>query len=78
MGTHTRTHVHTVFACPYLQCRECRAWVDSWHDQQRCGCGEIGIGENHPCGHRAGVECVCPSWGPVDGCTCPPGSHQRR
>lgn len=67
--THTRTHVYITFANPYLTCDQCQDWVESWHDNDRCGCD--GTFWNMPCGHeRVGVTSVCPSWGPVDGCTC--------
>ena len=85
MVTHTRTHVYITFADPYLTCDRCHAWVESWHDDTRCGCDSTFW--NAPCGcERAGVTTVCPSWGPVDGCQCmehlgrvehaePPGRH---
>ena len=67
--TVTRVHVLIEFADPYLRCDYCRAWVDRWHDPGRCGCDQGGW-QNDPCGHQAGVTSACPSWGPVDGCTC--------
>ncbi len=67
--TYTRTHVEVTFANPYLTCDQCKAWVTSWHDPDRCGCDESGW-ELLPCGHRAGCTSVCPSWDPVDGCCC--------
>lgn len=66
--THTRTHVHVEFADPFLVCETCRLWVTGWHADDRCGC-DAGTW-NEPCGHSAGVASVCPSWGPVDGCSC--------
>lgn len=72
--THTRTHVHITFADPYLRCDQCREFVDAWHDPQQCGCDESGW-QNLPCEHQAGVTTACPSWGPVDGCTCDPVDH---
>lgn len=66
--TVTRTHVHITFANPYLACDQCKALVTAWHDDDRCGC-EAGFW-NEPCGHQAGATSVCPSWGPVDGCSC--------
>lgn len=66
--THTRTHVYIEFADPYLVCDLCHQPVPRWHDDDRCGCRD-GFW-NEPCGHQAGVTSVCPSWGPVDGCTC--------
>jgi len=47
-------------ANPYLVCNECRCWVTV----------VPGSLELIPCGHNGGYEHVCPSWGPVDGCTC--------
>lgn len=32
---------------------------------------------NVPCGHTGWAE-VCPSWGPVDGCTCAAIGHMHR
>lgn len=68
-ATHTRTHVYITWANPYIQCDQCGQWVTGWHDLDRCGCDE-----NYcwlePCGHNAEATNVCPSWGPVDGCSC--------
>lgn len=72
--THTRTHVYTVFANPYLQCDRCHDWTPSWHNPDHCGCAETRF-QNQPCGHQAGVTSTCPSWGSVDGCTCDPIAH---
>lgn len=47
------------FANPYLMCLECR-----------CRVTDVTGNENVPCGHTADYEAVCPSWSPVDGCTC--------
>lgn len=67
--THTRTHVHITFADPYLICGNCRRWVTGYHDAEQCGC-DSGTW-NVPCECAAyDVTSVCPSWGPVDGCTC--------
>jgi hypothetical protein len=69
--TFTRTHVTVEFANPHLVCDKCRQPVTSWHDNTRCGCG--GTCWNNPCGcEYGGVTSSCPSWGPVDGCTCTP------
>lgn len=76
MSTHTRTHVLITFADPYLRCDQCREWVPRWHNPDRCGCDEPGW-HNDPCGHQAGTTTACPSWGPVDGCRCPTGEHDR-
>lgn len=67
--TYTRTHVFVTFADPYLACDQCGQRAARWHDPNQCGCGDSGWA-NDPCGHRAGVTSACPSWGPVDGCTC--------
>ncbi len=66
--TRTRTHVFVGFADPYLVCGQCWRPVPQWHNDDRCGC-DAGWW-NEPCEHRAGVDTLCPSWGPVDGCTC--------
>lgn len=67
--TFTRTHVDTEFANPYLRCDGCTQWVSAWHNNTACGCDETWW--NEPCGcQRAGVTSACPSWNPVDGCTC--------
>lgn len=67
--THTRVHVQTEFANPFLVCRACREPVPAWHNPDHCGCDES-RSENLPCGHASGVTSTCPSWGPVDGCQC--------
>ncbi len=67
MVTHTRTHVYTRFANPYLLCTMCREFVTGFHDPKRCDCdGDYYI---TPCKHRVYMD-ICPSWGPVDGCRC--------
>lgn len=66
--THTRVHVYVEFANPYLQCGRCRAWVTGWHNNDKCGC-DAGCW-NEPCGHPGELVDACPSWSPVDGCTC--------
>lgn len=66
--THTRTHVSVAFADPHLVCLQCRQPVPAWHNPDRCGCDGPTI--NLPCEHPAGITTLCPSWGPVDGCTC--------
>lgn len=76
--THTRTRTHTTVdaANPYLTCDTCRSQVIGWHSPAKCGCqpitcSRLDVGAfNFPCGHTAGAVSVCPSWGPVDGCTC--------
>jgi hypothetical protein len=64
----TRTHVYVTFADPFLDCLKCGQPVDAWHNAQACGCDSADW--NVPCEHRAGIDGVCPSWGPVDGCRC--------
>lgn len=66
--THTRTHVHTSFANPYLLCDQCKEQATSFHDGERCGC-ESGCWLL-PCRHQAEAVSECPSWGPMDGCSC--------
>lgn len=66
--TYTRTHVVTDFADPFLTCDHCGKFVTGWHNNDTCGCDASCW--NEPCGHTAGVTSVCPSWSPVDGCTC--------
>lgn len=68
--THTRTHVYTAFANPYLTCAQCGHPVPCWHNPDTCGCNSPHW--NHPCGHTAEVVSTCPSWSPVHGCDCPP------
>jgi hypothetical protein len=69
--THTRVHVEIEFANPYLICERCRKAATAWHDDEQCGCTD-GCW-NEPCGcANGGVASPCPSWGPVDGCTCQP------
>lgn len=66
--THTRTHVYVTFANPYLTCDRCAQPVPRWHNNDACGC-DAGSW-NDPCGHTAMTTSVCPSWSPMDGCTC--------
>lgn len=70
--THTRTHTEIRFANPHLVCTDCRRPVPAWHNPDACGCDPEVFGPfwNVPCGHRAGITSVCPSWSPVDGCQC--------
>jgi hypothetical protein len=65
---HTRTHSLIGFANPYLKCDKCKKRVVYWHDPDRCGCTSEAF--NSPCEHELGVISICPSWGPVDGCSC--------
>ncbi|MGW7630502.1 hypothetical protein ACWGKO_16425 [Streptomyces griseoincarnatus] len=68
MRTHTRTHVYVTFANPYLVCNLCRQPAPRWHNNDKCGCTASCWLD--PCGHTAEAVSVCPSWSPVDGCTC--------
>lgn len=69
--THTRVHVTENFANPHLTCDKCKRRATGFHDDEKCGCDE-GFW-NEPCEHlNAGVTSTCPSWSPVDGCTCNP------
>lgn len=49
------------FANPWIACDHCRAQVTHVDGPPVT---------NQPCGHRADANTLCPSWGPVDGCTC--------
>ena len=51
------------FANPYKQCGRCGEWVDGFLNAP----GPLMV---VPCGCKAGYSDVCPSWSPVDGCTC--------
>lgn len=66
--THTRTHLTMDYANPYIICVECKQRVTGHHDD-RC-CDQIKGFLNFPCMHRASIDTVCPSWGPVDSCQC--------
>lgn len=71
--THTRTHVVINFANPHLVCDKCKRPVTAYHDPERCGPGCDLDFRNEPCGCApGGVTSTCPSWSPVDGCTCDP------
>lgn len=67
--THTRTHVLIGFANPYFICEECRQPVKYHHDAERCWCDDFDY-HLHPCRHKADIVSICPSWNPVEGCTC--------
>lgn len=69
--TYTRTFNVVRFANPYLKCGLCDAWVEGWAPDSDAP------GLLFPCEHYAGLVDVCPSWGPVDGCTCDPATHSR-
>lgn len=69
MVVHTRVHVLVGFANPFLVCSECKAKVPYWHNPDRCGCDEEDF-YNSPCKHVAEVISICPTWDPVEGCSC--------
>lgn len=69
--TYTRTHNEIVFADPYKQCEQCGGWIDGALDAP----GPMIVA---PCEHQSHYRDVCPSWGPIDGCTCPAGTHPMR
>lgn len=62
--SHTRTRAFTVteFADPYKTCNNCGAWITGVTN-------EIPF-RNYPCLHGGGYTDQCPSWGPIDGCSC--------
>lgn len=68
----TTTHTHTIieFANPFMRCEVCHNKVTGYIDplQQVQACTHRG--ELIPCRHNTGVNSVCPSWSPVDGCRC--------
>jgi hypothetical protein len=70
MHTYVQTYTIRRFADPYKRCRTCGEWIEGVQEWS----GSLSD-TNHPCGHPLGYDDLCPSWGPVDGCTCPPGSH---
>lgn len=49
------------FANPFLVCTACQVRVTHVTSPPLT---------NQPCGHVASTRDLCPSWGPVDGCTC--------
>ena len=67
--THVAVGSEERFADPYKVCEDCGDWIT----------GSVEIpGEPlilMPCEHQAAYRDLCPSWGPVDGCKCPPGTH---
>lgn len=67
-ATRTRTHTYIAFANPFLVCETCDKPVARFHDHKRCSCGDSDM-DGPECGHLD-VRSVCPSWGPVDGCSC--------
>lgn len=66
MLTATRTHTYTVtyFANPYLACGTCGQRAAGFYNDRP------GPAVNWPCDHASELVDLCPSWGPVDGCTC--------
>jgi hypothetical protein len=52
-----------IYADPYKKCMKCGEWIDGAHNVG----GPLML---FPCGHRSDYRDVCPSWSPVDGCTC--------
>lgn len=60
--THTKTYTRIAFANPHLRCDECGQPVPAMRSDTNA---------NLPCGHL-GATSSCPSWGPVDGCSCQP------
>ncbi len=67
--TRTRTHTFIEFANPFLVCEGCGQPVTRMHRHERCGCNDPEVDRN-PCCGSYGERSTCPSWGPVDGCTC--------
>jgi hypothetical protein len=63
-----RTHVLVGFQNKNTVCKDCRQKVVYWHDPSRCGCGDPIF--NFPCEHVAGTFSMCPTWDPIDDCTC--------
>lgn len=59
------------FSDPYKRCVVCKGWVDG----ANVGPGPLTV---IPCSHVGDYEDVCPSWGPVDGCSCLSGTHDMR
>lgn len=66
--THTRTYTRVTFANPHLRCDTCGEPVPAMRSDTKA---------NLPCGHL-GASSVCPSWGPVDGCTCARSHDENR
>jgi hypothetical protein len=70
--TYTRTYNTVTFSDPYKKCCHCGQWIDGVLDKPE---GPLIV---VPCEHESAYRDLCSSWGPVDGCTCPDGSHERR
>lgn len=69
--TFVRTHTEITFANPFLICDVCKHKVTGYHDGNKCGCKEQFY--TVPCEHTQNITSECPSWSPVDGCTCEGG-----
>ena len=52
------------FADPFKSCNACT------HQVTGVTIVDEGMWPNIPCGHPASYRDLCPSWGPVDGCSC--------
>ncbi len=61
--THVSVYNETKFADPYKRCNVCGGWITGVLDND-------GPAFVMPCGHDQGYSDGCPSWSPVDGCTC--------
>ena len=61
--TYVSTYTGNEFADPYKVCNTCEGWVTGALDNP-------GPSILMPCEHRDGYRDVCPSWSPVDGCSC--------
>jgi hypothetical protein len=61
--THTRTYNAIRFADPYKTCDQCGKWITGVLDAP-------GLLILTPCEHRSSYTDHCPSWGPVDDCSC--------
>jgi hypothetical protein len=61
--TFTRTRNEIRYADPYKKCRQCGNWIDGALDAP----GPLIL---VPCEHQSDYRDICPSWGPVDGCSC--------
>lgn len=68
IDTTNRSHTLIGFANPFLICSKCRIPIKYWHDPDRCECTKKMY--NAPCGHDVEVISMCPTWSPVDGCSC--------
>jgi hypothetical protein len=74
-GPASNEHVFAPFSNPFLKCLQCDGWVAGWHNPEVCGCGTLAV--NVPCCCQADIGSACPSWSPVDGCICRPGTHSE-